>query len=162
MPEAVIIAGANGAGKTTFARHFVPLAFPNAEFLNADEIQHEGGSLGSPLAAGRELIRRLEEVVAAKRNFAVETTLPSTQSARRFPAWRKQGYTTTLIFLEVPDSDFALARVALRVAMGGHSIPEDDVRRRYTRGLALFGTVYRSIADVWYWYKWNGKTYEIH
>jgi len=67
-----------------------------------------------------------------------------------------------LIFLEVPDSDFALARVALRVAMGGHSIPEDDVRRRYTRGLALFGTVYRSIADVWYWYKWNGKTYEIH
>jgi len=45
MPEAVIIAGANGAGKTTFARHFVPLAFPNAEFLNADEILHEGGSL---------------------------------------------------------------------------------------------------------------------
>lgn len=54
MPEAVFIAGANGAGKTTFARYFVPLAFPNAAFLNADEIQREGGALKSPLASGQE------------------------------------------------------------------------------------------------------------
>lgn len=162
MPEAVLIAGANGAGKTTFARHFVPLAFPQAEFLNADEIQREGGSMGSPLAAGRELIRRLEEAVSAGRDFAVETTLSSAQYARRIPAWQAQGYTTTLIFLEVPSSDFAVARVAKRVAMGGHNIPEKDIRRRYERGLALFESPYRSLADVWYWYQWNGQEYEIH
>jgi predicted ABC-type ATPase len=79
MPGAVLIAGANGAGRTTFARHFVPMAFPNATFLNADEIQREGGALESPLAAGRELIRRLGNTVANERDFAVETTLPSSQ-----------------------------------------------------------------------------------
>ena len=66
-------------GKTTFAGPFVPLAFPNAAFLNADEIEREGGALESPLAAGRELIRRLGNIVANERDFAVETTLSSSQ-----------------------------------------------------------------------------------
>ena len=107
----------------------------------------------SPLAAGREPIRRLGNVVANGRDFAVETTLSSSQYARRIPAGRTRGYTTTLIFLEVPDADFAVARVALRVAMGGHNIPEEDVCRRCARGMALFESIYRSLADVWYWYK---------
>ena len=46
--------------------------------------------------------------------------------------------------------------------MGGHNIPEEDVRRRSARGMALFESIYRSLADVWYWYKWNGEAYEIH
>ena len=72
-----------------------------------------------PLAAGRGLIRRLGNVVANERDFAVETTLSSSQYARRIPAWRTRGYTVTLIFLEVRDADLAVVRVALRVAMGG-------------------------------------------
>ena len=46
--------------------------------------------------------------------------------------------------------------------MGGHNIPEEDVCRRCARGMALFESIYRSLADVWYWYKWNGEAYEIH
>ncbi len=60
-PEAVLIAGANGAGKTTFAREFLHVRYPGASFLNADEIQRESGELAHPVAAGRELIRRLGE-----------------------------------------------------------------------------------------------------
>jgi predicted ABC-type ATPase len=95
------------------------LAFPTAAFLNADEIQREGGVLESPLAAVRELIRRLGNVVANERNFALQTALSSSEYARRTPAWRTRGDMITLIFLEVPDADFAVVRVALRVAMGG-------------------------------------------
>jgi predicted ABC-type ATPase len=138
------------------------LEFPSAAFLNADESQREGGALELPLAAGRGLIRRLGNVVANERDFAVETTLSSPQYARRIPAWRTRGYTVTLIFLKVRDADFAVARVALRIAMGGHSIPEEDDRRRCARGMALFEKSYRSLADMWYWYKWNEEAYEIH
>ena len=127
MPDPVIIAGANGAAKTTFARHFVPMPFPNALFLNADEIQAESAKTASALAAGRELIRRLDEAVAVHQDFIVETKLSSKQYARKILAWQKVGYSVTLIFLEVPGPDFAVARVESRVAMGGHGIPEDDI-----------------------------------
>lgn len=40
--DAILIAGANGAGKTTFARQFLHVRYPEATFLNADEIQKEG------------------------------------------------------------------------------------------------------------------------
>lgn len=85
VPEAVLIAGANGAGKTTFAREFLHVRYPGASFLNADVIQREGGELAHPLAAGRELIRRLGELVNRRLPFAVETTLSSVESQLRAP-----------------------------------------------------------------------------
>ncbi|MFA7262546.1 MAG: zeta toxin family protein [Caulobacter sp.] len=152
MPDAVLIAGANGAGKTTFAMNFVPRTFPAAEFLNADEIQQEGDAPISPMAAGREVLRRLAGHLERREDFAVETTLSSEGYARMFPAWRARGYRITLHYLEVRSADFAVARVARRVAAGGHAIPEDDIRRRHARGLALFERVYRPAVDVWYHY----------
>ena len=77
VPEAVLIAGANGAGKTTLAREVLHVRYPGAGFLNADEIQREGGEFAHPETAGRELIRRLGELVSRRRTFAVETTLSS-------------------------------------------------------------------------------------
>lgn len=152
MPDAVLIAGANGAGKTTFAMNFVPRAFPAAEFLNADEIQQEGGAPISPMAAGRELLRRLAGHLERREDFAVETTLSSEGYARMFPAWRARGYRITLHYFEARSADFAVARVARRIAAGGHAIPEADIRRRHARGLALFERVYRPAVDVWYHY----------
>ena len=146
LPTAIIIGGANGAGKTTFARGMVPLLPANVVFLNADEVAREGFA---PLAAGREVLRRLEATVQARRSFVLETTLSSQRYARRIGVWRSEGYVARLHFIEVPNADFAVARVARRVANGGHPVPEKDVRRRYERGLALFGAVYRPVVDEW-------------
>ena len=51
MPEAIIIAGANGAGKTTFARQLLPALHPDVAFLNTDELQLENAALSHPVAA---------------------------------------------------------------------------------------------------------------
>ncbi len=161
MPDAVIIAGANGAGKTTFARSFVPDAFPNARFLNADEIQREAPPFAKPARAAREMIARLEQCVESRTDFVVETTLSSTQYRRRFLAWRKQGFTITLIFLELPNPDFAVARVSHRVSQGGHDIPEADIRRRFERGLFHLHETYLNQVDVWYHFKWTKDRYEL-
>ena len=77
VTEAVLIAGANGAGKTTLAREVLHVRYPGASFLNADEIQREGGEFAHPVAAGRELIRRLGELVGRRRKFAVEDAVES-------------------------------------------------------------------------------------
>jgi predicted ABC-type ATPase len=104
-----------------------------------------------PAAAGREMIRRLENLVGAGQSFAIETTLSSNMYARRIPTWRADGFAIWLYFLEVASADLSVARVAQRVAAGGHGIPEADVRRRHARGIALF-PAYRQIADAWYHY----------
>ena len=71
----------------------------------------------------------------------------------RLTEWQTLGYTVDLHFIEVPSADFAVKRVAQRVALGGHDIPEFDIRRRYERGLRLFNAIYRDRVDAWYHWK---------
>ncbi|MEM6257761.1 MAG: zeta toxin family protein [Planctomycetota bacterium] len=150
MPEAVIIAGANGAGKTTFARRVLSNTYPQCVFINADEIQREKPELAHPFAAGREMLRRLDEAVERTQSFTIETTLASRIYALRIPVWKEMGFTIDLHFIEVPSAEFAVKRVAQRVSLGGHDIPEPDIRRRYQRGLRLFKEVYQDRVDAWY------------
>jgi predicted ABC-type ATPase len=157
VPEAIVIAGANGAGKTTFARELLPALCPDVDFLNVDEVQVEALPFAHPVAAGRELLRRLAEKERRRDSFAIESTLSSTMYARHMRSWRAAGYDIALHFIEVPSEDFAVRRVATRVAAGGHDVPEADVRRRYHRGLALFTQVYKPLVDEWYhWYSDEG------
>lgn len=157
MPDAVLIAGANGAGKTTFARQIVPVLYPSARFLNVDEIQMESASFGHSVAAGRELLRRLAEAEQSRASFALETTLASSMYVRHLASWRAAGYRTSLHFIELPSDDYAVRRVRIRVASGGHSVPEADIRRRFRRGLVLLERVYKPLFDEWYhWFSDDG------
>jgi len=146
-PEAILIAGANGAGKTTFARQFLHVRYPVAHFLNADEIQREGPAFAHPVGAGRELMRRLDELTSQRETFAVETTLSGHGYVGKIRRWIDMGYRTSLHFIELPSADVAVQRVATRVAAGGHAVPEADIRRRFERGVRLFPTVYKPLVD---------------
>lgn len=71
MKELIIIAGANGSGKTTFSADI--LERTGYDFLNADEIERELAV--SKLKAGKEFFRRLESLVSAEKSFVLESTL---------------------------------------------------------------------------------------
>lgn len=157
MREAVVIAGANGAGKTTFARQLLPALYPDVFFLNVDEIQEEEPAFANPVGAGRELRRRLAELEERRQSFAIETTLSSRMYVKRIALWKTWGYHTALHFIELPSEDYAVQRVALRVAVGGHEVPEVDIRRRFHRGLSLFHESYKHLVDEWYhWFSDDG------
>jgi predicted ABC-type ATPase len=65
------------------------------------------------------------------------------------PLWRSEGYDVKLIFLSLSTAGLAIARVASRVAQGGHDVPEDVIRRRFNTGLRNFGEIYRELVNSW-------------
>jgi predicted ABC-type ATPase len=66
-----------------------------------------------------------------------------------------------LVFLSLPSADMAVARVAARVAQGGHHVPEPDIRRRFDSGLKNFHGVYAKIVDAWTLYDNSGNVPKI-
>jgi predicted ABC-type ATPase len=147
MPNLFILAGPNGAGKSTSAPRVLSGLRAVHEFVNADVIQKEEGV--SEIEAGRQTLVRLEALAAAGRNIAFETTLSSRSLLPRIRSMQEAGYVCHLTFFWLPGADMAVQRVAHRVASGGHSIPEDVIRRRYERGLENFFNVYSLVADTW-------------
>lgn len=145
--------GANGSGKTTFARQYRPLLYPGILLLNADEIQREGEGVTSSVAAGRKLLHRLQEAETSATSFAVETTLASRMYLPHVRRWSQNGFQTILHFIEVPSADFAVKRVQERVSRGGHPIDEKAIRRRHLRGINLFVHSYRPLFQLWYHWK---------
>jgi predicted ABC-type ATPase len=148
----VIIAGPNVAGKTTFAREFLPHEAGCPDFINVDLIA-AGLSPFEPqraaLRAGRLMLKEIFRRVGLGESFAFETTLAGLNYARHIPHWRAVGYHVKLIFLSLPAADLAIGRVKARVAQGGHAVAEDVVRRRFEAGLRNFETGYRQLVDSW-------------
>ncbi len=153
MPTILIVAGPNGGGKTTFANALFAAEARGWPYLNADEIGREELSHLPPgeqaIGAGRLLLARLDALVASDRDFGFETTLSSGLYARRIPTWRAKGYRIKLVYVRLASVEDSLARVALRVARGGHGVPETDVRRRFVRSLENLDRLYKPIVDAW-------------
>jgi len=160
-PHATLIAGPNGAGKTTFAREYLPGEHDGVRFLNADLIA-AGLSPFDPdraaLRAGRLLLSLVDEAVAQRESFTVETTLSGHGYSRFIPRWQAAGYSVTLFFLRLPDVETAIARVAERVRQGGHDIPVPVIRRRFETGWRNFEDVYKPLVDEWVLFDNAGDT----
>jgi predicted ABC-type ATPase len=154
-PLVVVVAGPNGAGKSTTAPHLLQGALAVSEFVNADTIAL-GLSAFRPesvaLAAGRLMLTRIEQLARTRADFAFETTLAGRDYARRLQTLRASGYRAHLVFLSLPSPELAVARVAGRVRLGGHDVPEAVVRRRFAAGLRHFFGVYQHTVDTWQLY----------
>lgn len=145
-----IIAGCNGAGKTTASFTILPEIINCREFVNADEIA-KGLSPFQPenvaLEAGRIMLERINHLIRSNRSFAFETTLATKSYAAKIREAKEKGYTVTLLFFWLQNYDLAIERVRVRVKEGGHDIPEEVIKRRYLRGVENLFKMYLPIAD---------------
>ena len=160
-PSVVVLAGPNGAGKSTTAPSLLRGALGVAEFVNADVIARGLSGFqpdGAALAAGRVMLSRIRQLARERTSFAFETTLANRLLAKWITGLVREGYRFNLVFVWLPSSDFAVARVAQRVRTGGHAVPEEVIRRRYETGLRNFFGLYQPIASRWWLYDNSGAT----
>lgn len=145
-----IIAGCNGAGKTTASFTILPEILDCKEFVNADEIA-KGLSPFQPekvsFEAGRIMLHRITELLSQNENFAFETTLATRSYKNRIIEAKEKNYNITLLFFWLKNPELAKERVKTRVIEGGHNIPKDVIERRYYKGINNLFEIYLSIVD---------------
>jgi predicted ABC-type ATPase len=149
--HAIVIAGPNGVGKSTLAPRLMA-EFGMETFLNADVVAKElnpDDPAAAGVAAGRIMHRLLLEIRARRESFALETTLSGMSLRNSITRLQRAGYLVRLVFLWVPSPEINVLRVAGRVRLGGHFVPDDDVRRRFGRAIYNFERVYRGIVPAW-------------
>ena len=151
-PRLVILAGPNGAGKTTSAKYLLRDSPKLREFVNADTVA-AGLSGFAPEAvafeAGRIVLKRINALIELRSSFAFETTLSSKSLARILENAANAGYKLDLIYLALPSAELAGERVAARVKLGGHDIPQATIVRLFHR--SLFNLITRYIPLVHRW-----------
>jgi len=151
-PTIYLIAGCNGAGKTTFAKEFLP-RIGVVRFLNADEIARGLSPLRPEIVAfkaGRLLLRELREQIASGETIALESTLSGRTYVKLLQNARQRGYQIDLHFVWIASPQEAIRRVRQRVKEGGHHVPADDIRRRFSRGIEHLLNDYAPLADKWF------------
>jgi predicted ABC-type ATPase len=140
VASCTILGGTNGSGKSTIYEEAVRPQIAG-EFVNADVLARRiapDAPESASLRAGKQVVARLRELIAARQSFIHETTLSSHQSLQVMRQARSAGYHVGLIFVVLHNVELNILRVRERVRMGGHSIPERDIRRRYNRRLPTY------------------------
>lgn len=159
-----IIAGCNGAGKTTASFNILPAILHCKEYVNADEIAR-GISPFQPekvaFEAGRIMLKRIDELLLLNEDFAFETTLATRSFHQLIDKAKKLKYNVVLIYFWLESVELAERRVKTRVKFGGHSIPEDVIKRRYYRGIENLFNLCHGLCDVVYIYDNSKKRSEL-
>ncbi len=129
-PVCAVLAGPNGSGKSSiYERLELRGTFINAD-VTARQLAPDMPESVS-MAAGRLVLREISDALSQRRDFIYETTLSSHQSIAVMARAAEAGYEVGLVFVALRSVELNIARIAQRVAEGGHHIPSDVVVRRY-------------------------------
>lgn len=137
----VVVAGSNGAGKSTFVDAFLrPLGFPvvNPDAIASALFPEHPADGAYEAARAADLVRA--DLVERRVSFCMETVFSDPVGAKVAFLERAQrlGYVVILIFIGLESPELAVARVVERVEHGGHDVPDEKIVSRYARTLANF------------------------
>lgn len=137
-----MVAGPNGSGKSTLiaalrSDQALAAQLP-ATYVNADDLQRQHGL--DDQAAQRMAAEQRRRALDAGRDLLYETVMSHPSKLAELQQARSAGYEIHVHFLATADASINVARVALRVAAGGHDVPRERIAQRHARVLALAPT----------------------
>lgn len=132
-PVLYVLAGVNGAGKSSVGGHVLTqagMAWFNPDTFARELVQRLGWPQAQANAeAWAEGVRRLDGAVASRGTFAFETTLGGQTIVEKLIA-AATTHDVLVWYCGLLDAEQHIARVQARVARGGHDIPEARIRER--------------------------------
>lgn len=131
LPEVIVFAGPNGSGKSTITR----MARIGGEYINADDIKRT--TLCTDLEAAIKAEELRERMIVDRKDFTFETVLSTNRNLLLLQRAKEKGYFIRGIYVLTCNADINVARVNAREALGGHGVPEEKIRSRYDKALAL-------------------------
>lgn len=131
MKHFTILGGVNGVGKSTLAGVLESVTDNFGTLVDADKLTAQCG--GDKLEGGKQAVKLLDDLISRGEDLTQETTLSGGKTARTIAEARENGYFVRLYYVAVSSAEESLSRIANRVRKGGHDIPEDAVRRRFTK-----------------------------
>ena len=147
MPEKkpclLVFAGPNGSGKSSVTRSRRVVG----EYVNADLIKKLKGCTDLEAAVEAEAVR--EYLLWNRMDFTFETVLSTPRNLQLIQRAKEAGYYIRVFFILTADSSINVRRVADRVKKGGHDVPEDKIRSRYTKSLDNLKALYKIADDLW-------------
>lgn len=152
MKTLYIIAGCNGAGKTTASMTMLPEIWKCREFVNADEIAKGLSPFNQEsvaIEAGRLMLKRIDELLQGEESFSIETTLSTRSYIKLVERAHDKGFVVNLLFFRLDSPNAAVKRVEKRVSEGGHNIPTDVIIRRYKSGIVNLFELFMGSVDNW-------------
>ena len=147
-----IIAGCNGAGKTTAFKESLYERLGCPVFINPDEIARDLCPEDVERVknqAGRLAVERIHAFLAGDKSFCVETTLATKTYQGYIREAHRNGFKVALFYYWLDSPELAVARVGLRVEEGGHPVPEETVRERYLKSVRYLSALYLPKVDYW-------------
>ena len=131
-----LLAGGNGAGKSTFYR--TALQPRGMALVNADNIARDMAPDSTEEAsyAAAQLAEHLRYDLLNKGvSFCFETVFSHPAKIDFIAQAKALGYEVVLVFIHLDNSDLNKARVIQRVSEGGHNVPEEKIESRIPRTL---------------------------
>ena len=131
QPEVIVFAGPNGSGKTTITN----MARTVGDYINADDIKRT--TLCTDIEAALKAEELRNAAIKEHKDFTFETVLSTDRNLNLLQLAKEEGYFIRAIYVLTADPNINIARVTSRVSTGGHGVPEDKIKSRYTKALAL-------------------------
>lgn len=149
-PKLIIVGGPNGSGKSTFAQEHARLT--GIRYVGADQIASRlspENPMTARISASRQFISILRDSIGSQESLIVESKLAGKSLRKLIHDAKSVGYEVTIVFVFLDSAESCIERVSQRVKLGGHDVPESDIRRRFARATTNFWHSYRMLADFW-------------
>lgn len=154
FPEIIVFAGPNGSGKSTITK----MAKVIEPYINADDIKRT--NYCSDLEAAQLAEKMREQAIVNHNSFTFETVISTDRNLELLKKAKEKGYFIRCIYVLTADVNANILRVESRKALGGHGVPEDKIRSRYSKALKLIPELVQ-VADIMHIYDNTSVPYRI-